>query len=193
VDVGQALEHNFLLIPESGKKEYAEVLEIIGDSYQKLDYLYESNGFYQKALDIAGSELGILAKMRKNFERLNNAQQVSLIDAQIPKLLSPREFDFESTIIPKGTNFSQALTLDGKNIRLSLAFTQDEGEPYPYVAVFFNGQVVWEDFVRDPALTIRLQTDLGANALEILPLNKPVTLLKLSIFSGEAEELIISP
>lgn len=189
VELGKTLEQSFLIIPDSMKGDYVSVLEIIGDSYQKLDYLYESNNFYQKALNIKSEEVGILLKMRKNFERLNDSDGIRRSDESIRKILTLRELAFASLLVPKKETYSQPLIFNGAELELVFDIKEDFSEPLPLISVFFNGQVVWEDYVRGNIFSVKVKTKPGLNSLEIVPQNKPVNLLKLSIHPEEAETL----
>jgi len=178
-EAGRALEAGVLLVPESSRRDYATVLEIIGDAYSKLDYLYESNAFYQKAHDTGASGIGLLLKWRKNEERLNDAERMKAIDAEIGRLVPAGDIDWSGIVVPKGTDFTQTLILEGGEISLTVRVETADEDPPPYVAVYFNGPVFWEDFVRDGVIRLRLPASAGANKLEIVPLNKPLNLLKL--------------
>jgi hypothetical protein len=185
VQAGQALESSILVIPEGAKRDYAGVLEIVGDSYQKLDYLYESNSFYKKTSEIAGSDIALLVKMRKNYERLNDAQELRMIDQAIQKISSTMEIQSSEAEISLAGVYTRTLLLDGRKVRLTLSFKEALPEPFPYLSVIFNGQVVWEDYLRDSVLTLVLLSAAGPNILGIQALNKPVKLLKTSLTAGE--------
>jgi hypothetical protein len=184
VRAGQTLESSILVIPEGAKRDYAGVLEIVGDSYQKLDYLYESNSFYKKTSEIVGSDIPLLVKMRKNYERLNDAQALRMIDQAIQEISSTiktpsREVRISSAI------YAQSFLLDGGKVLLTLSFEEALPEPFPYLSVNFNGQVVWEDYLRDSVLSLALLPETGLNILTIQALNKSVKLLKTSLTAGE--------
>jgi hypothetical protein len=185
VQAGQALESSVLVIPEGAKKDYAGVLEMVGDSYQKLDYLYESNNFYKKCSEIAGPDIALLVKMRKNYERLNDDQALRTIDQAIQEMASTREIPANEADIPLTGAFAESLLLDGRKARLSLTFEEALAEPFPYLSVIFNGRVVWEDYLRDPVLSLVLPSEAGPNLLGIQALNKTVKLLKTIVTAEE--------
>lgn len=187
IEAGNVLEQSFMLIPEHFRREYAEVLELIGDSYQKLDYLYESNAFYQKSMDITPDDIGLLLKMRKNYERLNNSAQIQAVDGQIQKLRTPQEIVYADRVIPKGEFFSQPMVLDGKRVRLNFHFSEEAVEPYPLLSIFLNGQVIWEDYLQGQDISVELNPAIGINSLEVAAVNRPVTLLKLAIIPGDVQ------
>jgi len=181
VDIGTSLEQNFLVIPEAMKPEYAKILELVGDSYQKLDFIYESNNFFQKARSVGGENLSILLKVRRNFERLNDAEKIKAVNAEIAKLISPPKIMLASPTLVKGVGLVQRLTLDGSKVLLTLHFAAPSEEPRPLVSVFLNGQVVWEDYLKTVSLTIGLSPNLGLNTLKIVPVNQTVVLKGLSV------------
>ena len=179
VRAGQALESGVLLIPEAAKADYAGVLEIIGNSYQKLDYLYESNNSYKKSLEVAGPNIALFLKMRKNYERLNDIQALRTIDQAIQELESAMDMSLgEEDISPAGA-YTRTLYLGGKKTLLSFSFGEALPEPYPYLSVFFNGRIVWEDYLKDPVLSVVLASEPGPNILSIQALNRPVKLFKI--------------
>ena len=185
VQSGQALESSVLVIPEGAKKDYAVVLEIVGDSYQKLDYLYESNNFYKKSSEIAGPDISLLVKMRKNYQRLNDLEGLRSIDQTIQKTVSAREILSSAADISSAQALTRTLLLDGRKVRVSLSFAEAPPEPFPYLAVIFNGRIVWEDYLRDPVLSLVLPSVAGPNLLRIEALNRPVKLLEIDLTSGD--------
>jgi len=157
-----------------------KILQIIGDSYQKEDFHYEAADFYQMVLNIDPDNLGTLFRMRKNFNRLNKDYEIWRIDNKIRRLLSPEEIAIPNSPVDKGKTFSQLLTFDGSIIDLSLHFVPPDGEVLPLISVFFNGQIIWENYLSENVLTIPVKTEAGTNRLEIFPVNRAVDLFKLS-------------
>ncbi len=186
-EAGRALEAGVLLVPQESRQDYAEVLEIIGDAYGKLDYLYESNAFYQKAHDTGASGIGLLLKWRKNEERLNDAERMKAIDAEIGKLVPAGDIDWSGIVVPKGTNFTQTLVLESGETSLAIRLETAEEDPPTYAAVYFNGPVIWEDFVKDGVIRLKVPALAGANKLEIVPLNKPLNLSRLEKGEGRVQ------
>jgi len=181
IDVGTSLEQDLLVIPEAMKPEYARILELVGDSYQKLDFIYESNKFYQKAISAGGEGLMILLKIRRNLERLNDLDQMKAINAEIAKLLSPRDIQIAPPEVAKGQSLDRAVTLAGGKAALILNFGPFAGEPRPLVSVFLNGHVLWEDFVKDVPLVLQITPNTGVNSLSIVPVNQGIVLKSLTI------------
>ncbi|NIM59455.1 MAG: hypothetical protein GTO16_11020, partial [Candidatus Aminicenantes bacterium] len=50
----------------------------------------------------------------------------------------------------------------------------------PLITIFFNGRVVWEDYFKDEVLSLPLESRVGKNYLEIVPVNRTVSLVKLA-------------
>ncbi len=184
VQAGQALESSVLLIPEGAKNEYAGILELIGDSYQKLDYLYESNNFYRKSSAIVGPGIGLLVKIRKNLARLNDTEGLRTIEREIQKIASGKEILASGTIMAPGEMLTRVLTLDGKSIRLSLSFEEALPEPFPLLSISFDGRIVWENYLMEPALSLVLPSKVGSNNLGIQVFNRPVKLLNIALATG---------
>ena len=184
IQAGQALESSALVIPQGAKTDYAAVLELVGDAYQKLDYLYESNNFYKKSTDIEGPKVSLLAKMIKNYERLNDTEGLQQADQIIHKMAAADTLPAETTI-PLGGAYAQSFSLDGRRFRLSLSFQEASPEAFPFLSILFNGRVVWEDYLKDPVLSLDLPSEVGPNALRIQALNGPATLLKMTVAFGD--------
>jgi len=54
------------------------------------------------------------------------------------------------------------------------------GDLIPLVSIFFNGRVVWEAYLKDKAASFVLETKVGNNELQIVAVNREVSLVKLS-------------
>jgi len=155
------------------------VLQLMGDSYQKLDYLYDAGEFYQKALEIDAENLETMLKIRRNYERLNEAKKIREIDKKKEKVLTPKKIDLKSFSINKGRSFSHTLILDGRKIILDLSFKDILAETPPLISVFFNGNVVWENYLKEDILSLSLESKLGSNPLQIVPVNRAVNIIGL--------------
>jgi len=177
--VGSLLEQSFVIVPEGQKKDYMKILQLIGDSSQKLDYLYDAEKFYQKAFEIEPSNLETLFKMRRIYERLNKESKIQEINWRIKKLLPTQEIFTKSIQLKKGRGFWRKLIFDGKKIIVSLQFSRTWEGVTPLISVFFNGRIVWEDYLRDNTVSIPLNTEVGENVLVIRPVNRGVGLLKI--------------
>jgi hypothetical protein len=192
IRAGRLLKQSFVVIPEEKKKEFVEVLLLVGDSFQKADYLYDAGEFYHKALDVEPDSLQVLLRIRQNYERLNEDEKVQSIDEKIGELLTPRKMDLEKPRIEKGRKFSCSLNLNGSEILLNLHFEKEVGTDfYPLISIFFNGPVVWENYLKDGIKEIEINDDevilklllkskVGKNSLVVIPLNDAVSLLKIT-------------
>ena len=185
VQAGQTLERNLLVIPDKTKQDYARVLELVADAYQKLDYLYESNKFYQKAIDMGVQRVDFLLKMRKNFERLNDVNKMTAIDKDVTAMLEFKEMRFPGLRLNKGEPFNQNFILNGRKFRLTLSFEEELSQPSPLVSIMFNGQMIWEDYLQTPDIDIVLPSDIGSNTVLVCVINKPVTLLMMKVSAEE--------
>jgi len=181
VQAGQSLERSLLVIPEGTKQDYARILELVGDSYQKLDYLYESNNFYQKAVDMGRQDVLLFLKMRKNFERLNDAEKLAQVDKSVEALLEFKETQFQGLLLKKGEPFAQKIILNGSKFLLSYGFEEKLSEPFPLISIMFNGQMIWDDYLRSPELRLALPSNIGDNSVKITTVNRPVMLLSMKV------------
>lgn len=201
MSVGRLLRESFLVVPEVRKRSFVEILQLVGDSYQKADYIYDALEFYQKALEMDSDNLETLLRIRHNYERLNDEEKIRIINERIEELLTPAEIELKKSQINKGRSFSHALSLDGKKIILDLHFGDGreriEGAA-PLISVFFNGRVVWDDYLKskeeeveeeeeregrgevDNVISLSLKSKIGKNMLVVVPVNRSVNLLKIT-------------
>ncbi|MBN1222582.1 MAG: hypothetical protein JXB23_05005, partial [Candidatus Aminicenantes bacterium] len=93
IDFGRALEGSFVVIPEDKKKSYARILQIVGNSLQKTGRLFDARDFYEKAAQIEPESLDILLGLRYCHERLNDDTKLLAVNAEIEKLLTPKNLD----------------------------------------------------------------------------------------------------
>ena len=188
VDAANQLAGTFMAVPEAMKPEYARVLRLIGDAYQKLDYVYESGSYYRRALEIEPDDLATLLAARKSYERLNDEAQVVETQARLAAVFSPPEIELAGTGLSKGESRAVRLVLDGGNLEASLAFAPGTEGFRPIVAVFLNGRVAGEGALEAGLLRVRLDALPGSNDLVIVPLNATVSPVRLSLrpLPGEA-------
>jgi tetratricopeptide (TPR) repeat protein len=181
-NIGSLLGRSFVVVPEKDKKDYIEVLDRVAESHLITGNLYDALEYYRKALEVDGDDLGTMLGMRRNYERLSEDREVEQINRQIEGLLSPRDMDFGGRVIAKGDPFVQTLVLDGGRVSLRLEFSSSggEGQVFPLICVMVNGRVMFEDYVSDGAVSVMVDSDEGENRLEVVPLNRPVTLMRIS-------------
>lgn len=180
INVGKALAESFVVIPEAKKKDYVAILQLIGDSYQKIDYLYDAGDTYRRALDIDPADLGTLLRLRQNYDRLSDEQKLREVDSLVEKIIAPKIMDLKDRRIGKGEIFSQNLILAGGKVVLEIGLAGERKGLSPLLAVFWNGRVVFEDYPRMDALTLDLETRVGENRLEVLPVNRTVILRRIA-------------
>jgi tetratricopeptide (TPR) repeat protein len=188
--VGRLLEQSFVLVPEDKKEVYVRMLQLVGDSYQKVDYLYDAGELFLKALEIDPGNLETLLRIRQNYERLNEEEKIRKIDEQIERRQTPRTVDFKEPEIKRGKRAAYTLVLDGSEIILDLSINwEKEISPAPLIAVFVNGRVVWEEYLRPDegkgqdenfVLSLPLKSKAGENDLVVVPLNRSVELLRIA-------------
>jgi len=216
IRVGNLLQASLIAVSEAKKKEYVEILQLVGDSFQKSDYVYDAADFYQKALEIDPENIGTLFRIRQNYERLNDDEEVRKISKRIETLMTPEEAKLENLIIRKGRRFSRRLALDGSKMTLELHFggksvegtwgaderrergekglgievrrghleereagREEMEETAPMISVFFNGKVVWEDYLRGNILSIPVETRVGMNDFQVAAVNRSVNILRI--------------
>jgi hypothetical protein len=162
------------------KADLLETYEIIGDAFQKLDYIYEAERFYDKALAGRPGSLALLLKIRKGYERLNDEAGLLKADEAILAALTPAEQALGGVPVPKGTERAIPLVLEAGRIALDLAF-EASGEGLGAVASLeFNGRVVWEDRVGPAGCTVKAEAATGTNSLVLGAVSAPVFPVRLA-------------
>ena len=174
---GRLLEKSYVVIPEDKKDTYMGILNLIGDSYQKIDYIYDAGEFYQRALKVDPDNLESLVKIRRNYERLNADERIREINERIQRILSPREAVIKDVLLKKGRGSSRTLILDGRKKVIDLHFNPGVKGITPLITVFFNGRLIWEDYLKAEVLSIPVESELGENSLQIEAVNRPVNII----------------
>ncbi len=180
INVGRELQDSFVVVPEKKKSDFVRILQLVGDSYQRIDFLYDAGDTYRKALEVDPADLETLLRLRENYERLGEERGIEALDGVIGKVISPAELSPRSPALDKGKTWTQKLILNGKKTGLDFYFEGLEGNSVPLLAVFFNGQVAWEGYLRDNMVSLNVETRAGDNLLQVLPVNRPVRLTKIA-------------
>lgn len=176
---GRNLLQSLVSIPEGKEKQFVRILQIVGESFQKLDFIYDSNDFYNEALKRDQNNLEILVKLRGNYERLNAEREIQEINRRIGRIISPQEIRIERSI-SRGQTFQRSIILDGREMNLGLQVGESPDNREPLIAVFFNGRVVWEDYLKGKVISVSVESKVGENVLEVVPVNKGVELVKIT-------------
>ena len=173
------LTEKFVDPPEVFKKDWVKLLQIIGDSNQKVDFMYDAEKFYNKALEIDPYNLETLYSMRKNYVKLNDIEKAGEIDRKIENLLAPKEIVIKNSLIPKGRVFQHSFVLDGKTIYLSLHFQGKQSKNIPLVMISLNDKVVWENYLEGEIFSFTANSIVGMNTLKIVPVSQAVQFQKI--------------
>lgn len=177
---GASLEQGLVFVPEAMKPDLLETYEIIGDAFQKLDYLYEAERFYDKALDGRPGSLALLLKIRKGYERLNDDAGLRKADEAIRAALTPQEQALDGAPVPKGTERAFPLALEAGRLALELAFATYGDDLGPLASLEFNGRVVWEGLIGPSGCTVTAEAASGTNSLVLGAISGPVLPLRLA-------------
>ena len=178
VSFGRLLQRSFVVIPEEKKRDYIGVLHVLGDALQKLNNFYEADDFYQKALEFDPQNVETLVRIRQNYTQVNNENKLQEINRKIKEAISS-EVSLKNFTLEKGQEFSQALIFDGQ--KMILDFSLDEGQGvFPVISVLFNNRIVWERISEGNTISLPVQSRVGENILDIVSLNRPVSLRELA-------------
>lgn len=179
MSVGRDIMRSFGVVPEGQEERFVKILEIVAESFQRVDFIYDSIDFYNRALEWDPENLEILVRLRRNYERLSANAKILEIDSKIQEIVSPQEMEVGRTVNKRGT-YRQSLVLDGRKIDLGLHFGKGEEKREPLISVFYNGRVVWEDYLEGDTISIELEPILGENMIQIVPVNRRVELTKIT-------------
>jgi len=178
--VGKRLRQSFLAVPEEAKNDYVRVLQFVGDSFRKVDNMYDAEEFYDKAFEIDPQNLETLLRMQKNYDRLNEEEKIKEVNIKIEKILSPGESTPRKPLMLKGKTLAYTLTLDGRKIRLSLHFQKEKNGRPLLVSVLFNDALAWEGYLEGDRITIPTNTAVGPNQVRITPVNGNASMIKIA-------------
>lgn len=180
VRAGDVLAASYLVIPDSGRPDYVRVLGLIGESCLKLDYVYEAENHFRKALEIAPGDLGVLLGIERCYERLNDGPKAAAVRRTIEDLLTPRRLDLDRLPPGKGRAFSVDLVLDGRPELIRIEFETPRMEAVTLITAVFNGRVAWEGRLEDGAVSFPAATRTGPNSLRIEILGGPVRPMRIT-------------
>ena len=164
--LGNSLESGLVFVPEAMRPDLLATYEIIGDAFQKLDYVYEAERFYAKALEGGKRDLPLLLKVRKGYERLNDEAGILRIGEIIRTSLTPGEQALSGTV-PKGEARTFTLVLEGGRAVVELEFAASGEGPAPLAVIEFNGRVVWEGPAGPGVRGLEVETSAGTNSLSL--------------------------
>ena len=159
---------------------------MIGDSYYKQDYIYDSIEFYKKAMNIDPWDVKTLIGILDTYQRLNDEENIKDIQEKIKEAVDPREILDEDIVIMKGRSFDLILNMTGDEIDLTLDFQPGNPDFSPLITLFLNGKVIWEDYLTQGSVSLRLKPEVGKNTLQIVPVNQAVTLYNISFASRKS-------
>lgn len=181
---GRDLLRSFSVVPEEQTDRLVKVLGIVGESFQKMDHIYDSNDFFQRALERNPDNLEVLLKLRRNYERLNAVEDIRKTDRSIDRIVSPREIELNLPI-QKGKSYRRDMVLEGRKINLGIHIGSNGEAITPLITILFNGRAVWEDFVGDGVISIPVESKAGKNLIQVVPLNRGVELERITYEQSE--------
>ncbi len=180
IDTGEFLKMYLQDMENDMETDCIKIYWMIGDSYNKQDYIYESIEFYKKALNIDPWDVKTLTSILENYQRLNDKENIKDIQEKIHKAVNPREILDEDIVIMKGWSFDRILNMTGDEIDLTLDFLPGNSNFNPLITLFLNGKVIWEDYLTQGSVTLSLKPKVGKNTLRFVPVNQAVILQNIT-------------
>ncbi len=179
MSVGRNILRGFGIVPEGEEGRFLKIFEILGESFQRVDFIYDSIDFYKKALEWNPRDLEVLVRLRRNYERLSAQKDIREINRRIEEVVSPRELNI-ACFLNRGQKYRRSLELDGREIHLCLHFSRRDGDREPLITVLFNGRVVWEGFTKGNVVSFSAEPKVGENVVQIVPVNSEAELMKIT-------------
>ena len=180
IGIGRTISESVVVVPESKKTGYAKVLSLIGEAFHKLAYHYDAIEFFEKALEFESNSLETLVKVRNSYETISKENKLSEIDNKINELITEKQIGVRSGNIRKGRKFTRNLLFAGAQIELSLEFRAAGKKIKPLVTVLFNGRLAWEGYLNEKMVSMQVETKIGRNSMEIVPVNSDVQLRRIT-------------
>ena len=177
---GERLEKSALVIPEAGRAYYARILRLVGDSYMKMDDIYQAESYFLKSLSVGPEDLDGLTRLEQCYGRLNDDANVAAVRRRIDALLTPAELDLGRRPLRKGEPVRIPLVCDKTPLALTVAFESPRPGSRPLLTVYFNGRVVREGYGEAGTLSFSVTPSAGTNSLVLETATEPVTLIKIS-------------
>ncbi len=185
--MGQSLSQNLLVVPEDQRRPYGRIFELVGEAFQRLDDLYESNLYYEKALTLNPGDAVVLIKMRRNYERLNDGPALQQLAPRIEAGLTPRQTPLIDEVWSAGEVRTRTLILDEKTYRLAIDFSDFSAGPPPLISVIFNGRAIGEAFLSSDLFETSLAAVAGSNELRISSVNRICRPIRLTIIPEDED------
>jgi hypothetical protein len=169
-------------VPEASRRFFIRVLQIIGDSFQKLDYIYDAGDIYRLAAELDPKNFDTLIRLKRNYDRLNDAVHMQQIDRRLAENYPSEELKFDHKVITKQQPFLQIFILKGGESALGLEFRISESELRnpPLISIHFNNTVIFEDYLdKSGRIAVSPQMGEGRNLLELKSLNRDIVLNRI--------------
>jgi hypothetical protein len=179
IGLGRFLNESLISVPEAKKEIYLQVLQIVGDSYQKVGYLYDAEMFLNKALEVDPDNIQTLVRMERIYDRLNEDGKKRTVRSRINQQLSHSSLLSLRRIIRKGASFAGSLTLADSGLRLTVGFEIENEDMNPLISIFLNNMIVWEEYAENSPISIHLQGRTGLNTFRLVSLNSPIELIRI--------------
>jgi len=153
--------------------EVAEMWRIMAESYLKLDYLYDSLEYFERAREIKPEDLGILLGLKKAYERLNREDKWTEINLLITQIIQKKNEAFKPVILSPGKPRRFSVLADNPTTRLKFVF-EFQNSIRPLLAISVNGRVIKELFLTNQELEVAPGFQMGENLVEIISFNTEI-------------------
>jgi len=180
IQSGEFLKGAFFERETNRDADFAHIYRMIGDSYFRLDNLYDAIDYYNKALEINPEEFVVLTQLLESYQRLNNEEKIKEMGDRMARELTPGNLIFDNLRIEKGRPYDQIITMTGEKYDLKFDLKPVNPASPLLLSVFLNDKVIWEGSVYKDELSINLEPKVGINKFRIVPVNQDAILNKIS-------------
>ncbi|MFC2157726.1 hypothetical protein ACFLT9_07820 [Acidobacteriota bacterium] len=174
------LKTSLYQVTDENRADFVHLYRIIGESFQKLDFLYDANEFFQMAYQLDPTDIETLDRMIFNYQRLNDTEKLNAVEQEIQELITSKNQVLSNRLIQKDQEYAVRLKLLDEKIRLTFSIRSQNPSLNPLVSVIYERKVIWEGFLETEELTLDLDSSLGENIITIIPVNGPIYLEGIS-------------
>lgn len=167
------------------RDELNDILRLIGNAYQNIDFLYDAVDMYEKALQLIPDDWETLLQLRASYVRFNNQEKIAEVDKRLNAVLSRTERIFVRTKLEKNQMWDYPLLLRPGNFIINITLRAEKTAPPPLISIYLNGEIIREEYVPlssfESEIVLPLSLDSVQNQLQIKSINQDIYLETFNI------------
>lgn len=159
--------------------ESGQIWRMLGDSYQRFDFLYDAEKYYLMTLEIIPEDISTLLSLEKTYERLNDQEMLKILHQRMDKIFSPEDISYENIVLEKGKGREFVHISRGGEKKFDLVIDSIKSQEPALISIFINNKIIWENFFDEEMISFQANTVPGKNSLKIVPLNQNVIIRRI--------------